>query len=119
MNEFEEKLNAILGDPAEMERITRLASELMGGGDLSAPSAQPRLEDTVPPIADGELLRKITKLLGSGGVTGTDKTPLLQAMAPYLKPARQAKLQKALRMAKMAKLARAALEEYGGENRSV
>lgn len=116
MNEFEEKLNAILGDPAEMERIARLASELMGGGDFSgtasaAPPAQ--TGSAVPPVPDGELLRRLTRLLGSGSA-GADKTPLLQALAPYLKPERQAKLQKALRMAKMAKLARAALEDYGG-----
>ena len=43
-----------------------------------------------------------------------DKTPLLQALSPYLRPERRAKLQKAMRMAKMARLARAALNEYGG-----
>ena len=102
MNEFEEKLNAILGDPAEMERITRLASELMGGGKDDAPSAD----------GDGELLGKLAKLMGSAG--GNDKTALLQALSPYLKPERRTRLQKALRMARMARLARTALEESGG-----
>ena len=31
MSEFEDKLHAILSDPAELERIGRMASELMGG----------------------------------------------------------------------------------------
>ena len=107
MNEFEERLNAILSDPAEMERITRLASELMGG----APDGEPPCPEAAPP-PDGELSAMLAKLLGGGG--GTDKTPLLQALSPYLRPERRAKLQKAMRMAKMARLARAALNEYGG-----
>ena len=109
MNEFEEKLNAILNDPAEMEKIARLASELMGGetGETSPP---PKPDS--PPL-DGELLGRIAKMLGSAG-DGNDKTSLVQGLSPYLKPERQAKLQKALRMAKLARLARAAMEDYGG-----
>lgn len=102
MNEFEEKLNAVLNDPAELERIARLASELMGGGKDDAP----------PPDGDSELLTKLAKLMSSAG--GNDKTALLQALSPYLKPERRTRLQKALRMAKMARLARTALEENGG-----
>ena len=32
MSELEEKLNTVLNDPAELERISRLAAELMGDG---------------------------------------------------------------------------------------
>lgn len=109
MNEFEEKLNAVLNDPAELERIARLASELMGGASEGEP---PRPEAGTPPFPDGELLGKLTKLLGSGG-RDSDKTALVQALSPYLKPERQMKLHKALRMAKMARLARFALEDFG------
>ena len=31
MSEFEDKINAILGNPAEMEKITKLAAQLMAG----------------------------------------------------------------------------------------
>lgn len=106
MSEFEDKLNAILNDPGEMERITRLASELMGGG-ASENSAAPET-----PTPDGELLGRITRLLGSTG--GGDKTALLRALSPYLRPERQARLQKALRLARMARLAGTALAEDGG-----
>ena len=106
MSELEDKLNAILNDPSEMERITRLASELMGGGTpegASVPEA---------PAPDGELLGRITRLLGSTG--SGDKTALLRALSPYLRPERQARLQKALRLAHMARLAGTALAEDGG-----
>ena len=109
MNEFEEKLNAVLNNPAELERIARLAAELMGGeDDETAPPPKP----DIPPL-DSELLGKLTKLMGSAG-GGSDKTALVQALSPYLKPDRQARLQRALRMAKVARLARAAMENDRG-----
>jgi len=106
VNELEDKLNSILNNPAEMEKITRLASELMGGGREN-PSPP---ESTMP---DGELLGRLTKLLGSAG-GGNDKAELLRAMSPYLRPERQAKLKKALRLAKVARLAAAALGDGEG-----
>lgn len=44
MGEFEDKLNGILNDPAQMEKIMMLARGFMGGGEQNPP-AQP----TVPP----------------------------------------------------------------------
>lgn len=31
MSEFEDRINSILGDPAQMEKITQMAKSLMGG----------------------------------------------------------------------------------------
>ena len=109
MNEFEEKLNAVLNDPAELERIARLASALMGGdtGEAEPPDAG------IPPT-DGELPGMLAGLLGSTG-GGGDKTALMQALTPYLKPERQARLQKALRAAKLAHLAKTVLALGGGD----
>ncbi len=103
MSEFEDKLHAILSDPAEMERISRLASELMGGGAGSAP----------PPESDADnpLLRRLGGLLGGAG--SGDKTALLNALSPYLHPERRARLEKALRLAGILRLAGAALREEG------
>lgn len=105
MNEFEEKLNAILSDPGEMEKISRLAAQLMGGG--APDSAQSQTGDQ-----DGALLGRLAGLMGGAGAR--DKTALLQALSPYLRPERQAKLKKALNIARVARLARLTLEEYGG-----
>ena len=104
MNELEEKLNALLNDPAEMEKLSRMAAALMGGAD-AAPGAGEA-------ASDGDLAGKLTGLLGKAG--GSDKGELLRALAPYLQPERQARLRKALRMAKVARLAAAALAAEGG-----
>lgn len=111
MNELEEKLNAILSDPGEMEKLSRLAAQLMGGEsqEQSQPQAQAQGLGSGP---EGAMLGKLAALMGGGD--GKDKSALLQALAPYLKPERQAKLKKALRVARMARLARLTLEEYGG-----
>ena len=106
MNEFEEKLNAILSDPGEMEKISRLAAQLMGG---AGPDSAPAPQDS---SGDGALLGRLAGLMGGAGAK--DKTALLQALSPYLRPERQAKLKKALNIARMARLARLTLEEYGG-----
>lgn len=105
MNEFEEKLNAILSDPGEMEKISRLAAQFMGGETPEQAASQ----SSSP---DGAMLGRLAGLMGGAG--GKDKTALLQALTPYLRPERQAKLKKALNIARMARLARLTLEEYGG-----
>ena len=98
MSEFDDKLHAILSDPAEMERIGRLAAELMGGGEAAAPAA-----------GDGDLLRRISGLLGGAGEGG--KAGLLEALSPYLRPERQTRLRRALRIAKILRVAGTVLGE--------
>ena len=103
MSEFEDKLHAILSDPAEMERIGRLASELMSGGAGSAPA-----DDG----GDGTLLRRLGGLLGGAGLG--DKAELVNALSPYLRPDRRERLRRALRLAGVLRLAGTALREEGG-----
>ena len=106
MSELEEKLNAVLNDPAELERISRLAAELMGDG--GAPEAAP--------AADGGLGEKLGGLLGrlgGGKGGGGGKAALVAALAPYLHDGRREKLAKAARLAQAARLAGAMLREEG------
>ena len=56
MSEFEDKLHAILSDPAELERIASMAAALMGGGEGSGAPGDP----TGP-------LRRLSGLLGGAG----------------------------------------------------
>lgn len=98
MDELEDMLNRVLSDPAEMERLSRLAASLFGGETAGEPaSAQPPA---------GALRR----LMGGGG----DKAALVKALSPYLKPARREKLKKALALARAASVARLAMDQFGG-----
>ena len=108
MSEFEERLNAILSDPAEMEKITRLAGQLLGADGEGTAAAQE------PAGGDGALFGTLAGLLRSDS-GGGDKTALVSALSPYLRPARRQRLQKALRLAKAARLAAVMLRADGGE----
>lgn len=129
MSEFEDRINAILGNPAEMEKIMNMASRFMGGGagkneepeqgkktehvsDLgSGIGALGGLGD--PGGFDAELFSKIGRLMSSAQGRN-EKTELLRAMGPYLKQERREKMEKAIRFARIARVAGAALREYGG-----
>jgi len=111
MGEFEEKLNGILNNPQEMEKIMALARHVMGGGgDSAPPEAGP-----IPPLAPGGLpvdgllggldagmLQKLARGL-SGGV---GSTALLQSITPHLKDTRQGQLKRAIMIAQMVRVAR-------------
>ena len=97
MSELEEQINRILSDPGQMEKLTGLASLLMGGeGESAAPAPDPGL------------LQKL-----GGGAAGKE-TALLEAMRPWLSEKRRHKMDRALQLAKMARIARLALGQMGG-----
>ena len=103
MSELEEQINRILSDPGQMEKLTGLASLLMGGeGETAAP----------PPAPDPGLLQKLGGALG-GGAAGKE-TALLEAMRPWLSEKRRHKMDRAMQLAKMARIARLALGQMGG-----
>ena len=107
MSEFEDMLGGILNDPKQMGKIAQMASQLFGGegGEESSEGKAPDLG------FDPGMLGKLSGLLSSQ--SGGDKTALLKALAPYLKPERRARLEKAMRISRMARLAGIALEEQG------
>ena len=101
MSELEEQINRILSDPAQMEKLSGLASLLMGGeSGEAAPSPAP--------ARDPGLLQKL-----AGGEAGRE-TALLEAMRPWLSEKRQHKMDRAMQLAKMARIARIALGQMGG-----
>ena len=105
MSELEEQINRILSDPAQMEKLSGLASLLMGGeSGEAAPSPAP--------APDPGLLQKLGGAL-AGGEAGRE-TALLEAMRPWLSEKRQHKMDRAMQLAKMARIARIALGQMGG-----
>lgn len=110
MGEFEDRVNSILNDPTQMEKITNLAKSLMGGD--GGPAEKP------PADADGldvAALGRISRLLSAGSAGDDNQRALLEAMKPYLSPKRREKMDRALRLAKVAKIARLAMGEMGGD----
>ncbi len=110
---FEDKLNQILSDPDSMAKIMSLAQSL--GGEQNAPPpppAPPRPQPSPPP--DDAFVKGILRLMQQAQHTDKRQEALLCALKPYLAPERQAKIDEALRIAKLSQLAGLAFKNYGG-----
>lgn len=122
MSEFEDKVNSILNDPQQMEKIAGLAKSLMGGdGEHSAtPASDKGMASMFSSLAGGEDsgldLGKISKLLSSVSSGNDEKQALFNAMKPYLSEKRRQKMDKAMKIARLAAIARLAMGEMGEDN---
>lgn len=129
MAEFDEKLNAILGDQEAMGQIMALARSLSGEKETKSPPpetpAPPRQRE---PSSGGSL--DLSQLLGSVDpkllqaglhvlqeVQGKDdrNTQLLLALRPFLREERQTGLDRALQLSRMIRLVRAAIGAASGK----
>lgn len=101
MDDLGDRIQEVLGDPAQMAQIMDLARSLMGGeGEAPETPASP---------AAGGMAEKLGALLGRESGQN-EQQALLRAMRPYLSEKRQRKMDRAMRLARMAHLAKLALE---------
>ena len=109
MSELEERLNAVLSDPGEMERLTKMAQRLLGGAGEDGGQPEAAAAPAAEPSGLGAALGQALGKLRAGG-----RPPLLQAVGPYLDEGRRRRLERALRLASTARMAGTALEKMGG-----
>ncbi|MEG0035560.1 MAG: hypothetical protein RR147_01785 [Oscillospiraceae bacterium] len=123
MNELEGMISGLLSNPDEMKKIMEMAGAMFGG-DKSAPetptaaqtSEMPSMESIMSGLSnlpDG-VASMAQKLMGGVMNTSGDKTALLEAMKPWLSEKRKAKLDRAMKLAKVMHLAGAAFLKKGG-----
>ncbi len=108
MEDMEQKLNAILGNPDMMAQIMNMA-QAMGESQPDCPSGPP---PSPGPGLDPAMLQKIAQLAQQSGID-RNQQGLLQALRPYLHEERIVKLEKAMRAAKIAGVAATALSGSG------
>lgn len=126
MGQWEEKLGAILNDPQAMSQIMSLAQSL-GGGQGQPPQgqqettqpAQPQDEPPPAPAEEGPALDPRVMEAGLRALSvwqdpADPRAALLQALRPFIRAERQAKVDKAIRIARMSKAVRAAVEGLQG-----
>ncbi len=109
MDDMEQKLNAILGNPQMMSQIMSMA-QTMGAGKEEAPA--PPAPQVSMPSFDPAMLQKVAELTQRSGIDSHQQS-LLHALRPYLSPERIAKLEKAMRAAKLAGIATTFLGSSG------
>ena len=104
MDELEQKLGAVLNNPQLMQQIMSMA-QAMGSQAPNQPAAQKTPENTpTMPTMDPAALSKLAGLSRQATVD-QDQQALLNALNPYLTKDRIGRLERAMRAAKMAKLA--------------
>lgn len=107
MDQMEDKLGAILNNPELMGQIMSMAKSL----GQSAPQPETSMPPEMPSF-DPAMLSKLTALAGQGQVDGNQQA-LLTALHPYLSNRKISKLERAMRAAKMARMASSFLGQGG------
>ena len=108
MAEFEDKLNAILSNPALMGQIMSMAGSL--GQSESPPPPQPAPAPSAGMSFDPAAMAGMMQLLRSTQI-GQREQRLLQALDGFLPKDRLEKLMKAMQASKIAKYASTALTQ--------
>lgn len=120
MDDLEEKIQAVLNDPQQMQEIFSLARSL--GLELPAEGGPPdgkvpEPPKDMPPQAGmplpGGMSTPVTQLLEQAGKLEKKQENLLNALKPFLKPARREKIDRAMQAARLSHLAGYALKSRG------
>ena len=112
MDEIGEKLDALLNDPKLFGKTAQWAATPRGagGGNHAPPSApEPELD-----VDMGQLRRMMSALRGGGHDSANRH--LLEAMKPYLAEKRRRKIDRAMKLARLASLAELAAEDLEGDD---
>lgn len=126
MSEWEEKLGSILADPQAMGQIMSLAQSL-GAPSKSpqeTPSTKEKEENPSPDPAsffhsfaeklDPRLMETLLRAVNEYQADDDSRTALLQALRPFVKKERYAKLDRAIELARMTRLIRIGLDAFRG-----
>ena len=100
-----------------MAKLSQMAQGLFGGA-APGPGGEEQVRPEKPadvPQPDARLLAALGKAF-SGGGEKSRSTALLVAMRPYMKPEKQEKLDRAMKIARMVHVAEAVVRQYGGED---
>lgn len=116
MNEVEDKLGAILGNPQLMQQIMSLAQSMnqpqQNASRPDPPPKKPEMPSGMPTDMDLSLLKKFTGFARQSGID-KEQQALLRALSPYLNRDRINKLERAMHAAKLAQLASSFLNSGG------
>lgn len=120
MEDMDSRLNALLSDPEAMGRIMALAQQLSGESAASSPPPPSAPPPPPPPQEDDGfdpmVLLKFLPLLQELRQDNSSQTmQFLMALRPYLKPDRQPKVERAVKLAHLICVGKKFLTEGGLE----
>ena len=105
MDDMTSQMNTILNNPEMMQKIMSLAKSLDGSAaeDPGMPPQSAPPGDAFPEM-DLSAIQKIASFAGKSNIDNNQRS-LLKALTPYLSKERIAKLERAMRAAKLASIA--------------
>ena len=109
VSDFEDKLNKLLNDPKEMERFAGFAKSLMSG------EGSPKPEQSTALDIHPSILKNFSGMLSGNGSGGRD-AKRLEGMRPFLSEKRRGKMDKAMKIARLAGIAELAAGQLGGDD---
>ena len=124
MSEFEDKLNTILSNPDMMSQIMGLAQSLGGGtqAEVQTPERPDRREEQAPAEAtsplsllsgiDPRFLDMAVRMMNAYQSGDNRRTDLLNALRPFVRRERYAKLDQAIRITKLTQAIRIAIDTF-------
>lgn len=130
ISELEEKLGSILSNQDAMSQIMALARSLGGGTKNAEASPPPHTATEHSPAKTGELPSSLpgeldpriweiaTRFLSSYRSDEDDRAALLNALRPFVRAERYARLDQAIRLSRMTRAVRIALDAFkdGGDH---
>ena len=115
-------IQSVLSDPQQMEKLTAMAQSLMGGETRPAAAPEPEPStvsvSAAAPFSEAKLLSAISGMMGQKGEQSRSAA-LLSAMRPYMRPEKQEKLDRAMQIARMVRIAGTVMREWGGDRHGV
>lgn len=114
MDEMEDKIGAILNNPHLMQQIMSMAQAMntpQSKQEAPKEALVPQKQESFPEIDLG-MIQKLSGLAKQSGIDKREQT-LLRALGAYLSIDRIRRLEKAMRAAKMAKMASSVLGPKG------
>ncbi len=116
MEDMESKMGAILNNPEMMQKIMTMAQSLNASQEKDEPRSEAKEQEQVKsePFMNlnPEAIQKLASFAGNNRIDRNQQT-LLRALSPYLNKDRIAKLEKAMRSARMATMASSFLGNSG------
>lgn len=111
MDDIGDKINAILSDPNQFGKIAQMAKSIMGGEPDKGRDKAESAEDDGGFSLNPAMLSRLGGLMQKSGSKSSEMA-LLEAMKPYLSEKRRKKMDKAMKLAKLASFAGLAVEEF-------
>ena len=104
MEDMQSQMNAILGNPEMMQQIMAMAQSLNAPAPEEKKAPDPTPGGFTLPDMDLNMIKNLSGFAGQANIDANQRS-LLQALRPYLSHERIAKLEKAMRAAKLAGMA--------------